>query len=175
MGRGATKAQGNVWYTARIEAAKWNERLTSRLGAAEVMGISEDAVKSAELGLYKSMPVDNAVLMADAYNAPELLNHYCLRECPIGLRLPISDDVVSVDRVTVKLFKDLRPKTLERMKDKMLEIAEDGNVTEDELKDLEEVVDHLEKLSKTMSELKIIGEKALREARKHESKRVGEK
>ena len=79
MGRGAPKAQGNVWYEARIEAAKWNERLQSRLGAAEEMGLSEDAVKSAELGLYKFLPVDNAVLMADTYNASELLNHYGIR------------------------------------------------------------------------------------------------
>ena len=165
MGRGATKAQGNVWYEARIEAAKWNDRLLSRSGAAEEMGLSEDAVKSAELGLYKSMPVDNAVLMADAYNAPELLNYYCVNECPIGRRLPLSTDVVGVDRVTVKLFKDLKPETLDRMKDKMLDIAEDGDVTEDELNDLEEVLDHLEKLSKTVSELKIIGKKALKEAR----------
>ena len=102
MGRGAPKAQGNVWYEARIEAAKWNERLQSRLGAAEEMGLSEDAVKSAELGLYKFLPVDNAVLMADTYNAPELLNHYCLNECPIGRNRPLSTEVVGVDRITVK-------------------------------------------------------------------------
>lgn len=62
MGRGAPKAQGNVWYQARIDAAMGNEKLLSRFGAAEAMGLSEDAVKSAELGLYKSMPVENAVL-----------------------------------------------------------------------------------------------------------------
>lgn len=40
MGRGATKAAGNVYYKARIEAAKWNDRLCSREGAAEALGVS---------------------------------------------------------------------------------------------------------------------------------------
>ena len=69
MGRGATKAAGNVWFEARIAAAKYNDRLSSRAGAAELLNLSEDAVKSAELGLYKCMPVDNAVLMADMKRA----------------------------------------------------------------------------------------------------------
>ena len=68
MGRGATKAAGNVWYEARMEAAKWNDKLLSRAGAAEALNMSEDAVKDAELGLNKCMPVDKAVLMADLYN-----------------------------------------------------------------------------------------------------------
>lgn len=57
MGRGATKAAGNVWYEARMEAAKWNDKLLSRAGAAEALNMSEDAVKDAELGLNKCMPV----------------------------------------------------------------------------------------------------------------------
>lgn len=53
MGRGATKAAGNVWYEARIEAAKWNDRLNSREGAAGVLGISADVVNTVERGLHK--------------------------------------------------------------------------------------------------------------------------
>ena len=165
MGRGAPKAQGNVWYEARIEAAKWNERLQSRLGAAEEMGLSEDAVKSAELGLYKFLPVDNAVLMADTYNAPELLNHYCLNECPIGRNRPLSTEVVGVDRITVKLLQSLREDAMQDLKYKMLDIAEDGNVTGDELARLGEIIEQMDELSKTISELKILGEKVMRRAR----------
>ena len=76
MGRGATKAAGNVWYEARMDAAKWNDKLSSRAGAAEALNMSEDAVKDAELGLSKCMPVDKAVLMADLYNAPQLKCYY---------------------------------------------------------------------------------------------------
>lgn len=103
MGRGATKAAGNVWYEARMEAAKWNDKLLSRAGAAEALNMSEDAVKDTELGLNKCMPVDKAVLMADLYRKPELRNYYCLHECPIGRTLAISDEAPGLERVTVKV------------------------------------------------------------------------
>lgn len=81
MGRRATKAAENPWFKARMNAATYDGRLSSREGAAELLGMSVSAVSDAELGLSKCMPVDKAVLMADRYNAPYLLNHYCLNEC----------------------------------------------------------------------------------------------
>lgn len=73
MGREATKAIGNPWYEARMEAAKWDDRLLSREGAAELLGMSVSAVADAELNLTKCMPPDKAVQMADLYKAPHLL------------------------------------------------------------------------------------------------------
>lgn len=161
MGRGATKAAGNVWYEARMEAAKWNDKLLSRAGAAEELNMSEDAVKDAELGLNKCMPVDKAVLMADLYRKPELRNYYCLHECPIGRTLAISDEAPWLERVTVKLLKNLRVEDLEGVKDRLVDIAEDGRISDDEKPALEEILTYLDRLSKTVSELRIIGEKAL--------------
>lgn len=48
MGREATKAIGNPWYEARMEAAKWDDRLLSREGAAELLGMSVSAVADIE-------------------------------------------------------------------------------------------------------------------------------
>ena len=163
MGREARKAAGNPWYEARKKAAEYDDRLCSREGAAERLGMSVSAVADAELGLTKCMPVDKAVLMADLYNAPQLLNYYCLHECPIGCRHSISDEVVDIDRVTVKLLKGLRVDKLEEIKDSLLDIAEDGKITDDEKPELKEVLDYLESLAKTVSELKTIGEIALGE------------
>lgn len=161
MGRDATKALGNPWYEARKNAAKYNEKLLSREGAAEMLGMSVSSVADAELGLTKCMPVDKAVLMADLYKAPHLLNHYCLNECPIGCRHYISEEVYDLDRITVKLLKNLKVDDLESVKEKMLEIAEDGEISEDEKPELKEILDYLEKLAKTVSELKILGDTVL--------------
>ena len=163
MGREARKAAGNPWYEARKKAAEYDDRLCSREGAAERLGMSVSAVADAELGLTKCMPVDKAVLMADLYNAPQLLNYYCLHECPIGCRHSISDEVVDIDRVTVKLPTGLRVDKLEEIKDSLLDIAEDGKITDDEKPELKEVLDYLDSLAKTVSELKTIGEIALGE------------
>ena len=139
MGRDATKAAGNPWYQARKKAAEYDDRLCSRESAAEQLGMSVSSLADAELGNTKFMPVDKAVLMADRYNAPWLLNHYCLNECPIGCRHSLSDEVVGIDRVTVKLLKSLKTEKLGDVKDTLLDIAADGKITEDEKPALQEV------------------------------------
>ena len=102
-----------------------------------------------------------AVLMADKYNSPNLLNHYCLNECPIGCRHSISEEIVDIDRVTVKLLKRLKIDDLEGVKEKLLDIAEDGVIDSKELPDLTGVVDFLDDLAKTISELKTISQKVM--------------
>jgi len=161
MGREATKAAGNPWYEARKKAAEYDDRLCSRERAAEQLGMSVSSLADAELGLSKCMPVDKAVLMADRYNAPHLLNYYCLHECPIGHRHSLSEELLNVDRVTIKLLKQLKVEELDGIKDKLLDIAEDGVISEDEKPELEEIIAYLDELAKTISELKTIGRIAL--------------
>ncbi len=162
MGRKATVAAGNVWYEARMEAAKSNERLSSRFGAADEAGMSEDAIKSTELGLEKQMPVDKAVILADLYGAPELLNHYCMHECPIGKNRAITDEVLPVERVTVKLLKGLRVSSLKEITDRLVDIAEDGEVSEDEAENLRGIVEYLDGIAVSISALKTISQRMKR-------------
>lgn len=165
MGREATKAAGNPWFEARKKASMYDDRLCSREGAADRLGMSVSAVADAELGLSKCMPVDKAVLMADLYNAPHLLNYYCLNECPIGCRLSLSAEVLSIERVTVKLLRELKVDKLGEIKDALLDIAEDGKITDDEKPALQDVLEYLDSVAKTVSELKTIGEMAMRGGR----------
>lgn len=53
MGRDATKAVGNPWYEARKQASIYDDRLKSREGAAELLGMSSSSVAEAELGMTK--------------------------------------------------------------------------------------------------------------------------
>lgn len=161
MGRGATVAAGNAWYEARIAAAKWNKKLYSREGAYDVTGVSADVIAAVERGTHKCMPVDVAVTLADEYNAPQLLNHYCLYECPIGCRHSISEEVPGIERVTLKLIKSLKVDQLADIKEKLVDIAEDGVISDDEKPDLKEILDYLDDLAKTVSELKTIGRMAM--------------
>ena len=160
MGRGATKACGNPWYRARINASEWDGRLLSREGAAELLGMSVSSIADAELGLSKLMPADKAVLMSDLYRDPALLNYYCLHECPIGCRRPISEDTLEIDRVTVKLTKILRKETVQWFKHTLQDIAADGVVSEDEFDEFDQVVDELREVAVIISELEIIRDKA---------------
>lgn len=58
MGRGPTKSNENVYFVARKKAAMYNERLYSREGAAELLGISVSTLADYELGNTKVVPVD---------------------------------------------------------------------------------------------------------------------
>ena len=156
MARDAIKSNGNVWFDARILAAMGNERLNSREGAAEAIGCSVDTIRRIETGLCKTMEVENAVLLSDLYNRPDLKNHYCLNECPIGRNRPISDDMEEIDRVAVKLTQILRKETVQGIKHKLQDIAADGKITDDEIKDFIEVVDELRELSRIISQVELL-------------------
>ena len=80
MGRDAAKACENQCFRCRKEAAKYNKKLDSREGAAEMLGISVSSLADYELGNTKVIPVDKVVLMADIYNSPELMAWYCSSE-----------------------------------------------------------------------------------------------
>ena len=159
MARDAQKAAGNMWYDARMRAAKWNEKLSSREGVEAELGISVDSLRRIE---NKVIPVDSACLLADLYNAPELLNHYCNSECPIGRRRMLSEDSLEIDRVTVRIIKRLRIEDIRMVRRKLVDIADDGKIGDDEVEDLLEVREFFRELQRTASELEIICEKAVK-------------
>lgn len=68
MGKGSIKSTENVYFRARKNAAMYNERLSSREGASEMLGLSVSTLADYELGNTKVVPVDKVVLMADRYN-----------------------------------------------------------------------------------------------------------
>lgn len=118
MGRDAAKACENQCFRCRKEAAKYNDKLGSREGAAELLGISVSSLADYELGNTKVIPVDKVVLMADIYNAPELMAWYCSSECLIGKSLEMpSPEIASVERTTMKLLKQLRQGDIEQVKE----------------------------------------------------------
>ena len=88
MGRDAAKACENQCFRCRKEAAKHNDKLGSREGAAELLGISVSSLADYELGNTKVIPVDKVVLMADIYNAPELMAWYDDPHCLVVANPP---------------------------------------------------------------------------------------
>ena len=50
MGTNPTKAADNIYCRCRKEAAKYNDKLNSRDGAAELLGISASTLADYELG-----------------------------------------------------------------------------------------------------------------------------
>lgn len=72
---------GSIYFQCRKEAAKYNDRLSSREGASEMLNVSVSSLSNYELGL-TPVPTDVVVRMADLYGAPELEACYCKNDCP---------------------------------------------------------------------------------------------
>ena len=162
MGRDAIKAGEHPCFQCRKEAAKYNDKLNSREGAAEMLGVSVSSLADYELGITKVIPVDKVVLMAELYNAPELKAWYCTTECPIGRSFPMpSANISTVERTTMRLLKQLRQDEVQDIKDSLIEITADGVISEDEKVDLAEILEYLDELIKAAGELRLIGSKVL--------------
>lgn len=156
MTRIAASTAANRYYLARMEAAKKNDRLSSREGASEETGIDRKRLQRIEIGTLNPYP-EEVMLMADAYHAPELMNFYCTSACPIGQKIVPKAELRELDRLTVKFLN-----ALERIKgaDKsLLAIAADGKLTPDEIPAMEELLEAIKAISAVGYELEIFKEK----------------
>ncbi len=158
MGRRPTKAAGNPLCKARIEAAKYNERLYTKEYAAEMLGISPSSLSDYELGVTKIVPPDMIIKMADLYNAPELKNYYCREVCPLGCDVA-KVELDDLDRITVKALSTFRK--ISETKELLLDITEDGKISEEERPALQKILDTLDELVAVSQNLKIWVEKNL--------------
>ena len=162
MGKGPMNENTNVYFQARKKAAIYNERLYSREGASELLGISVSTLADYELGNTKVVPVDKVVLMADLYCAPELITGYCMRECPVHGFLPLATEEKSIQGITLRLLRGFNEDGLRAMKEDLIEITEDGIISREELPKLKEILEKLEKIAEIISEMKIVGEKYIK-------------
>lgn len=152
MGKKATKAADNMYYLARSEAAEVNEELTSREKAAELIGI--DRTRLARIELDAIMPHPEEVkAMARVYNAPELCNSYCARECPLGKGNVKEVSIDDFDRLALKVLGSL--KDIDSLQASLISISEDGKVQEYERDSFQKILDSLEKISTNAKALQL--------------------
>jgi len=148
----------NIYFRSRKEAARHDDRLNSREGAAELLGLSVSSLANYELGITKVIPVDSVLMMADLYKAPELKAHYCKHTCPIGADKEVCLKSGTIESIAVRMARVSKSDRLEAITDKLLEIAHDGKVSEEERGDLEEMASSLSDLVLLVQEMKMKAE-----------------
>lgn len=152
MGKKATKTLDNVYYKARMEAAAENDDFSSREKAAEILSIDRTRLARIELETILPYP-EEVVIMSKAYNAPELLNFFCARECPIGKGNVHEVTMDDLDRLTLKVLGSL--KDIDSLRMALIAISEDGVVTSSEEKQFYAILDSLDKIAENANALKI--------------------
>ena len=145
----------NVYRLARKKAASENSLLNSLDSAQDVLCIDRLRLLKIENGQKTPEPEDVAS-MAKVYDAPELRNYYCSKECPLGCTSEplIYDDL---DKISVRLMSALH--FLENAEDKIYSILEDGKVTENERDEFQNILDTLEKIAYSASSLQLWAKK----------------
>lgn len=147
MGKKSTKENKNIYFQSREKAD------LTRAQASELIGcISESKIEKIENGTTPPQPED-IVLMAKAYQNPRLCNYYCANECRIGQEHVPEVQISGLPEITLGILSSLN--ALDKYKERLIEITEDGQITEDELPDFEKIAERLEKISVTVESLKL--------------------
>jgi transcriptional regulator with XRE-family HTH domain len=153
MGRKSNKEDKSIFQEYREKLDLTREK------ASELIGfISPAKLEKIENGKVSVQPED-VIAMAQCYKAPELCNYYCSQECPIGQQYVPEIKVKDLAQIAIETLNSLN--RMNKEKDRLLEIVEDGQVTPDEYKDFFEIKKTLEKIALSVDTLQLWVDKSI--------------
>lgn len=153
----ATKASENVYYKARIRAAKYNDRLNSREGASEIVCIERTRLANIELGNINPHP-EEVNLMSSTYNAPDLPNYFCSNQCPLGHGRVEPLQPRNLESAAMKIERFTR--NIDEISQDISDIAEDGQISTLERNVFNQRIEQLKDLKKSIEELILVAEQS---------------
>lgn len=152
MGRISTKENKTIYQEARDGLG------LSREKASELTGIEPYRIERIENEKMEPDPWD-VISMANAYGQPELCNHYCANECPIGRKYVPEIKIKDLSQVILEMLASLN--SMQKRQERLIEITADGVVANDELEDFIRIQEELEKISVTVETLQLWTERMI--------------
>ena len=152
MGRISTKENKTVYQMARDNLE------LSREKASELTGIEPYRIERIENEKMEPDPWD-VVSMANAYGQPELCNHYCANECPIGRKYVPEIKIKDLSQVILEMLASLN--SMQKRQERLIEITADGVIANDELEDFIHIQEELERISVTVETLQLWTERMI--------------
>ena len=153
MARVSTKENKNIYQISREEVG-----LTREAASEELEFISSDRIEKIESE--KSLPhPDEVLLMSEAYKLPNLCNHYCANECPIGKQYVPEIKIKDLSQIVLEMLASLN--SMHKKQERLIEITADGKIEGDEIKDFIHIQEELEKISITVETLQLWSEQML--------------
>lgn len=147
MGRASTKKDKSIYQTTR-EALN-----LTREAASELIGfMSADRIEKIENAKVSIQPED-VLALSNCYKSPALCNHYCANECPIGKEYVPELELKELANIAIETLNGLN--RINREKDRLLEIVEDGQVTPDEYDDFINIKKTLDKIALSVETLQL--------------------
>ena len=153
MARVSTKENKSPYQTTR-EGLKLTREAASELLEA----MSPERIEKIEND--RTMPhPDDVLLMAQKYKQPRLCNYYCANQYPIGQQYVPEIKVKDLSQIILEMLASLN--SMQKEKDRLIEITVDGKISDDELADFVAIQEQLEKISVAVETLQLWSERML--------------
>ena len=147
MARKSTKENKNIYQRTREGLDLTREEASELL---ETM--SPERIEKIESE--RSMPhPDEVLLMSDKYKQPTLCNYYCANQCPIGAQYVPEIKIKDLSQIVLETIASVN--TMQKKKDRLIEITVDGHISDDELADFVHIQEELEKISVAVETLQL--------------------
>lgn len=153
MGKKSTKPDKTIYQVFREEANLTREK------ASELMdGVTASRIEKIEYEQQEPSPYD-VVQMASCYKRPDLCNYYCSHKCDIGYKYVSPVEVSTLPNIiieTIASLNDINPLT-----NRLLQIARDGKITDEEIPDFALISSKLEDISVAIDSLNLWVDKTI--------------
>lgn len=153
MGRASTKENKSIYQTAREELKLTREKASEKIGF-----MSAERIEKIENSRVNIQPED-VMALAQCYKAPKLCNYYCSNECPIGRKYVPEVQAKDLAQIAIETLNSLNK--INRDKDRLLEIIEDGRVSDDEISDFASIKKTLDKIALSVDTLQLWVDQAI--------------
>ena len=161
MGKKSIKENKNIYQICREKCDFTRQRASEGL-----VFISDDRIEKIESG--KSLPhPDEIMALAECYKAPELCNYFCARECPIGQTHVTELKVQDLSQIILEMIASLN--AMNKEKDRLIEITADGEITDDEVRDFNNIKAQLDRISVSIETLKLWVDKTIADGKLDDS------
>ena len=153
MGKKSTKENKTRYHLVREELGLSREQASELLET-----IPPERIERIESGKVSPYP-EEILVMAEKYKRPSLCNYYCSQHCPIGQQYVPEVEVKELSSIVLEMLAALN--AIDKEKDRLIEIAADGNIDKDEIDDFIFIQKELERISITVETLQLWSEKML--------------
>ena len=138
-----------MYMTVREELALTRERASALICR---QCISADRLEKIENRRLLARP-DEILAIAEAYKAPAIINYYCTHDCDIGGRYISEVKPKELSQIAIETLNSLNK--LAQVKDRLLEIVEDGTISADEAEDFCTIKSNLDKIARAVESLQL--------------------
>ena len=153
MARVSVKENKNIYHKTRESL-----NLTRESASELLESITAERIEKIENE--RSLPhPDEVLIMSEKYKVPSLCNYYCANQCPIGQQYVPEVKIKDLSQIVLEMLASLN--SMNKKRERLIEITVDGQIAEDEIEDFVEIQQELEKISIAVETLQLWSEQML--------------